>query len=118
MLPGGALSNPRKAATPLLATFGGIAGPALFYLGGCVLTGQTAVFGDGWAVPCATDIAFSYLVARVIFGVGHPAIAFLLLLAIADDAAGLIILAVAYPQAPIQITFAIATRAPRKAGKS
>ena len=105
MLPGGALSNPRKAATPLLATFGGIAGPALFYLGGCVLTGQTAVFGDGWAVPCATDIAFSYLVARVIFGVGHPAIAFLLLLAIADDAAGLIILAVAYPQAPIEITW-------------
>lgn len=102
MLPGGALSNPRKAATPLLATFGGIAGPAGVYLIGCMLTGQTSVFGDGWAVPCATDIAFSYLVARVIFGVGHPAIAFLLLLAIADDAAGLIILAVAYPQAPIE----------------
>lgn len=102
MLPGGALSKPRKAATPLLATFGGIAGPAGVYLLGCMLTGQTAVFGDGWAVPCATDIAFSYLVARVIFGVGHPAIAFLLLLAIADDAAGLIILAVAYPQAPIE----------------
>ncbi len=102
MLPGGALSKPRKAATPLLATFGGIAGPALVYLGGCMLTGQTAVFGDGWAVPCATDIAFSYLVARLIFGNGHPAIAFLLLLAIADDAAGLIILAVAYPQAPIE----------------
>lgn len=102
MLPGGALSNPRKAATPLLATFGGIAGPALVYLGGCVLTGQSDVFGDGWAVPCATDIAFSYLVAKVIFGAGHPAIAFLLLLAIADDAAGLIILAVAYPQAPIE----------------
>jgi NhaA family Na+:H+ antiporter len=57
--------------------------------------------GRGWAVPCATDIAFSYLVARIIFGAGHPAIAFLLLLAIADDAAGLLILAVFYPQAPI-----------------
>jgi NhaA family Na+:H+ antiporter len=56
-----------------------------------------ATLGRGWAVPCATDIAFSYLVARIIFGAGHPAIAFLLLLAIADDAVGLVILAVFYP---------------------
>jgi NhaA family Na+:H+ antiporter len=101
LLPGGALSNPRKAATPLLATVGGIVGPALIYIGGCYLTGTHETFGKGWAVPCATDIAFSYLVARVIFGAGHPAIAFLLLLAIADDAAGLLILAIFYPQAPI-----------------
>ena len=39
---------------------------------------------------------------RLVFGAGHPAIAFLLLLAIADDAAGLVILAVAYPQKPIE----------------
>ncbi len=73
LLPGGALSNPRKAATPLLATVGGIAGPALVYIIGCDLTGTQDVFGKGWAVPCATDIAFSYLIARMIFGVGHPA---------------------------------------------
>ncbi len=108
MLPGGALSNPRKAATPLLATAGGVIGPAVLYILGAVMIGQSGWFGQagdlgrGWAVPCATDIAFSYLVARLIFGRGHPAIAFLLLLAIADDAAGLIILAIAYPQAPIQ----------------
>lgn len=103
LLPGGALSNPRKAATPLLATLGGIAGPALVYLGGAALVGGDAfqTFGKGWAIPCATDIAFSYLIARFIFGATHPAIAFLLLLAIADDAAGLIILAIFYPQAPI-----------------
>lgn len=101
LLPGGALANPRKAATPLLATVGGIVGPALIYLAGALVTGSYETFGNGWAVPCATDIAFSYLVARVIFGAGHPAIAFLLLLAIADDAAGLLILAVFYPQAPI-----------------
>ena len=51
----------------------------------------------GWAIPCATDIAFSAMVARIIFPGGHPAIPFLLLLAIADDALGLIILAVFYP---------------------
>ena len=61
--------------------------------------------------PLATDIAFSYLIARVIFGNGHPAIAFLLLLAIADDAAGLIILAVAYPQAPVEVKWFLLTAA-------
>lgn len=98
LLPGGALSNPKKAATPLLATLGGIVGPAGLYLLGAMMIGKMAILGSGWAIPCATDIAFSYLVARMIFGNGHPAIAFLLLLAIADDAAGLAILAVAYPQ--------------------
>lgn len=102
LLPGGALEDPRKAATPLLATVGGILGPAVVYIAGTYLTGTQLSLGDGWAIPCATDIAFSYLVARCIFGAGHPAIAFLLLLAIADDAAGLVILAVFYPQAPIQ----------------
>jgi NhaA family Na+:H+ antiporter len=101
LLPGGALANPRKAATPLLATLGGVVGPALVYLAGCSLTDTHETLGRGWAVPCATDIAFSYMVARVVFGVGHPAIAFLLLLAIADDAAGLAILAVFYPAAPV-----------------
>jgi NhaA family Na+:H+ antiporter len=61
----------------------------------------------GWAIPCATDIAFSYLAARLIFPRNHPAIPFLLLLAIADDALGLILLAVFYPAAPVSfMTFA------------
>ncbi|MDA1161690.1 MAG: Na+/H+ antiporter NhaA [Planctomycetota bacterium] len=102
LLPGGALSDPRKAATPLLATVGGVLGPAAIYIGGVMLTGQQEL-ANGWAVPCATDIAFSYLVARMIFGQGHPAIAFLLLLAIADDAAGLVILAVFYPTSALAL---------------
>ncbi len=96
LLPGGALSSPKKAATPLIATAGGILGPALLYVAGALVFDQQALV-RGWAIPCATDIAFSYLVARLVFGAGHPAIPFLLLLAIADDAIGLIILAVAYP---------------------
>ncbi len=89
----------KKAATPLLATVGGMVGPISVYLGLALVMG-TDVYKDvanGWAIPTATDIAFSYLVGRIVFGAGHPAIRFLLLLAIADDAAGLIILAVAYP---------------------
>ncbi|KAJ56370.1 sodium:proton antiporter [Actibacterium mucosum KCTC 23349] len=89
----------KKAATPLIATAGGMFGPIAVYLGLAAFLGSdtfTAV-SRGWAIPTATDIAFSYLVGRFIFGAGHPAVRFLLLLAIADDAAGLIILAIFYP---------------------
>ena len=109
LLPGGSLSNPRKAATPLIATLGGIVGPAGLYIIGAIALGSFSTLGNGWAVPCATDIAFSYLVARMIFGRGHPAIAFLLLLAIADDAAGLVILAVFYPSGELHLTWLLAT---------
>ena len=87
----------RKALTPLIATVGGMAGPALIYTLGAVALGKAAALASGWAIPTATDIAFSYLVGRLVFGAGHPAIRFLLLLAIADDAGGLLILAVFYP---------------------
>ncbi|MBU2891343.1 Na+/H+ antiporter NhaA [Celeribacter halophilus] len=89
----------KKAATPLVATFGGMLGPIAVYLGLAMLLGSDTfdAVKNGWAVPTATDIAFSYLVGRMVFGAGHPAVRFLLLLAIADDAAGLVILAIFYP---------------------
>ena len=90
----------RKAATPLLATAGGMIGPVVVYLGLAALLGSETydAVARGWAIPTATDIAFSYLVGRIVFGAGHPAVRFLLLLAIADDAAGLVIVAVFYPE--------------------
>lgn len=89
----------KKAATPLFATAGGMLGPIAVYLGLAMLLGSDTynAVANGWAIPTATDIAFSYLVGRMVFGSGHPAVRFLLLLAIADDAAGLIILAIFYP---------------------
>ena len=87
----------RKALTPLVATAGGMIGPALVYLLTAALLGVYSEISRGWAIPTATDIAFSYLVGRIVFGAGHPAIRFLLLLAIADDAGGLAILAIFYP---------------------
>ncbi len=89
----------KKAATPLIATVGGMVGPITVYLGLAAFLGSDVydAVARGWAIPTATDIAFSYLVGRMVFGAGHPAVRFLLLLAIADDAAGLIILAVFYP---------------------
>lgn len=89
----------KKAATPLVATLGGMLGPISVYLGIALFLGSDTfdAVAKGWAIPTATDIAFSYLVGRMVFGAGHPAVRFLLLLAIADDAAGLIILAIFYP---------------------
>jgi NhaA family Na+:H+ antiporter len=74
-------------------------GPISVYLGLAMVFGSEtySAVANGWAIPTATDIAFSYLVGRIVFGAGHPAVRFLLLLAIADDAAGLIILAIFYP---------------------
>jgi len=102
ILENGALRG-RKAATPLFATAGGMLGPIAVYLGLAAIMGSDVydAVTRGWAIPTATDIAFSYLVGRIVFGAGHPAVRFLLLLAIADDAAGLVILAVFYPSAEI-----------------
>lgn len=86
-----------KSMTPLIATAGGMAGPVAVYLALAAMLGILGEVYRGWAIPTATDIAFSYLVGRMVFGAGHPAVRFLLLLAIADDAGGLIILAVFYP---------------------
>ncbi|GIT90478.1 Na(+)/H(+) antiporter NhaA [Jannaschia pagri] len=93
----------KKAATPLFATAGGMFGPIAVYLGLAAVLGadKFGMVANGWAIPTATDIAFSYLVGRLVFGAGHPAVRFLLLLAIADDAAGLIILAIFYPSSAL-----------------
>jgi len=95
----------KKAATPLVATAGGMFGPIAVYLGLATFLGSDVydAVSRGWAIPTATDIAFSYLVGRIVFGAGHPAVRFLLLLAIADDAAGLVILAIFYPSGELAV---------------
>lgn len=95
-LPGGHLNPPRKAVSPLLATAGGILGPALTFLLLNRLFGGPQ-YARGWGITTATDIALAWLVARMVFGRGHPAISFLLVLAVADDAIGLAIIAIFYP---------------------
>jgi len=96
LLPGGKLSTWGKASMPVVATIGGMAGPALVYAGGCYCFSQMDIL-RGTAIPCATDIAFSFLAARIVFGATHPAIPFLLMLAIVDDAGCLVVLAMCYP---------------------
>ena len=95
-LPGGPLASRHRALLPLAAALGGMVAPAFIYVALASIFGPAHLI-RGWAIPCATDIAFSMMIARIIFPAGHPAIPFLLLLAIADDALGLFILAVFYP---------------------
>jgi NhaA family Na+:H+ antiporter len=119
VLPGGSLSPLRRAVNPLMATLGGILGPVAVYVI-CILvlhamgsfdatqceTESSAtttevcslsVLLKGWGVPTATDISLAWMFALIIFGAGHPAINVLLLLAIVDDAIGMLIIAVFYP---------------------
>jgi NhaA family Na+:H+ antiporter len=95
-LPDGALASPRQAMSPLFSALGGMVAPAGIFVLLVFMLGPQEL-SRGWAIPCATDIAFSAMIARLIFRADHPAIPFLLLLAIADDALGLIILALFYP---------------------
>ena len=101
MVPGGVLNPPLKAVNSIMATLGGVLVPAGAYLLiAFVIYGGSDDFStvaNGWAIPTATDIALAWLVARIVFGPAHPAVSFLLLLAVADDAIGLGIIAVFYP---------------------
>ncbi len=96
LLPGGDLNPIKKAVNPLLSTLGGVLGPVVVYLALNAFIGHQS-FVKGWGIPTATDIALAWLVARFVFGEKHPAVSFLLLLAIADDAIGLVIIAIFYP---------------------
>lgn len=97
-LPGGALNPISKAVNPILGTIGGVLGPVGVYLLLNSIMGHED-WARGWGIPTATDIALAWLVARIVFGTGHPAISFLLLLAVADDGIGLMIIAFFYPTA-------------------
>ena len=108
--PGGSLNPVKRAINPLIATMGGVLGPVFVYLLLNSLIGSPE-YTNGWGIPTATDIAIAWLAAKLVFGDGHPAINYLLLLAIVDDALGLIIIAIFYPTStvmPIYLLFCLA----------
>ena len=98
-----------KEASLKYLLFGSVCSAFMLY-GMSLLYGPTddlATLRRGWGIPTATDIALAWLVARTVFGKGHPAINFLLLLAVADDAIGLAIIAIFYgdPHIPVRPEF-------------
>ena len=100
-LPGGELHPWRRAALPIAAAVGGVIVPVIIYVA-CLRHLDEPRLIQAWMVTCGVDVAACYLVGGLIFG-RHPAVPFLLLLAVASDAIGLVILAAVTPAAPIAL---------------
>jgi NhaA family Na+:H+ antiporter len=90
----GALSSWQAAALPVYGAVGGIVFPSLIFLG---IVGIDSAEARGWAIPAATDIAFALGVLSL-FGNRVPPIlkTFLLALAVVDDLAAIVIIALFY----------------------
>lgn len=91
---GGELSNPARVGLPVIAAAGGMLLPAVIY---ALVNHDNADAMNGWAIPCATDIAFSLGVLALLGRrVPRGLKLFLLTLAIADDLGIVVIIAVYY----------------------
>lgn len=88
----GALSTWSRAALPVYGAIGGIVFPALIFVG---IVGIDSVEARGWAIPAATDIAFALGVLALLGNRIPPELkTFLLALAVVDDLAAIMIIAV------------------------
>jgi Na+:H+ antiporter, NhaA family len=99
VMPGGALHSWRRWSLPLLAAAGGMAGSAGFYL--AYVHGQyESILETGWPIACAIDIAAAYYVLKTILP-RSGALPFVLLLAIATNLVGMVIIAPQYQVAAV-----------------
>ena len=90
----GELSNPKQAMLPIIGAVGGMAVPAFFYI---IINYSDSTTLNGWAIPSATDIAFSLGVLSLL-GKRVPISlkVFLTALAIIDDLGAIVIIAFFY----------------------
>ncbi|MCW4593306.1 Na+/H+ antiporter NhaA, partial [Gluconacetobacter entanii] len=94
----GHLSSARRIALPLLGAVGGMVVPALTYL---AVTCSHPDAMRGWAVPVATDAAFTLPVILALGARVAPAArAWLMALAIFDDLLGIVVIALFYGAPP------------------
>ena len=89
----GELSSLKKALLPVIAAFGGVIMPAVFY----TLINHGTLAASGWGIPTATDIAFAVCILSVL-GDRVPVSlkVFLTALAIADDLIAILVVALFY----------------------
>ena len=89
----GGLNTPKKAAFPIFAALGGMSIPALMY----VFLNNTTETADGWAIPMATDIAFSLAILQLLGKRVHINVKiFLTAFAIVDDLGAVLVIALFY----------------------
>lgn len=89
----GELSDIKKASLPIFAAIGGMLIPALIYFS----FNHNTDYKNGWAIPMATDIAFSLAIISLLGkSVPNSLKIFLSALAIVDDLGAIIVIALFY----------------------
>ena len=92
----GQLSSWKQASLPLVAAIGGMAVPALIFVG---INADTPENLRGWAIPAATDIAFALGILALLGNRVPVALkAFLLAVAVIDDIGAIAVIALFYSE--------------------
>lgn len=101
----GQLSNRQQVVLPLLAAIGGIIAPALIYV---FFNHDSPETLKGWAIPCATDIAFALGILMLLGNrVSEDLKICLMAIAIMDDLAAIVIIALFYTESLSLISMGI-----------
>ena len=97
----------RRAIVPVAGILGGALGAIVVWIAVAAMieTAEEASFALGWQVPVGGDVVLAYVVARAVFGAGHPALHVSLLLTIGLDILGLLLTGLTDPEAIFRLAW-------------